>query len=446
MLQIRNLLRIDRPTAQWARWTIGGIAVTVFVCGLWWHHAGLLGVGAVVLVAFLRWHSPTESAGDRRQEPSRANRPGERPPAPQEEKEEHSKPLPARWLSRPEFAKLPESANALVDEMLAMGRYALLLRPEMSRDLDREHIVRAVRHLDEAMALVPAGRVLLGPLAEQLSSSSGGVDADPKTLERFLHRVDALYLDRYPVTNVEFQRFLDAGGYEKLEFWDEEALPALLDFVDQSGQPGPRYWRDGRFPSGEERQPVIGVSWYEANAFGRWAGKRLPTDAEWTKAGAWPVESAPGRIAQRRYPWGESFDIRRANLWGAHKLGPVNVDEFSNGESVGGIHQLVGNVWEWTASSLCATAELSLHAPETLKSVRGGAFDTYFENQATCHYQSGEHPLARRHNIGFRLALPMSTLEVAEDDDAIGDDTELSPEESHDEAHDESHLESSATG
>ncbi len=301
--------------------------------------------------------------------------------------------------------------------MLHNGRYALLLRPEMNRHLDRDHIMRAVRHLDEAMALVPAGRVLLGPLAEQASSSSGAFDANPTMLERFMYRVEALYLDRFTVTNLEYQQFVDAGGYEKLEYWHEEALPALLDFVDETGQPGPRYWFDGRYQGGDERRPVVGVSWYEAAAYARWAGKRLPTDAEWTKAGAWPVESAPGRIAQRRYPWGESFDIRRANLWGTHSKGPVEVDEYPDGESVGGVHQLVGNVWEWSGSSLLASAEPSLHVPETFKSVRGGAFDTYFENHATCHYQSGEHPLARRHNIGFRLALPMSTLEVAEEDD-----------------------------
>jgi iron(II)-dependent oxidoreductase len=271
------------------------------------------------------------------------------------------------------------------------------------------------------MALVPAGRVLLGPLAEQATSSSGAFDANPKMLEKFMHRIDALYLDRYVVTNLEYQQFLDAGGYEKLEYWDEEALPALLDFVDESGEPGPRFWVEGRFLVGDERRPVVGVSWYEASAYARWVGKRLPTDAEWTKAGAWPVESAPGRIAQRRYPWGESFDIRRANLWGSHSKGPVEVDEYGDGESVGGIHQLVGNVWEWSASPLAASAEPTLHVPETFKSVRGGAFDTYFENHATCHYQSGEHPLARRHNIGFRLALPMSTLEVAEDDESSND-------------------------
>jgi iron(II)-dependent oxidoreductase len=335
--------------------------------------------------------------------------------------ETRSQPIPPRWAGHPEFGELPDTADVLVDEMLEMGRYALLLRPEMNRHLDREHINRAVRHLDEAMALVPAGRVLLGPLAEQASSSSGAFDANPKVLEKFMHRVAALYLDRYPVTNLEYQQFVHAGGYEKLEYWNEEALPALLDFVDQTGHPGPRYWIEGHYQSGQERHPVVGVSWYEASAYARWAGKRLPTDAEWTKAGAWPVESAPGRIAQRRYPWGESFDSRRANLWGSQRKGPADVDEYPDGVSVGGVHQLVGNVWEWSGSPLFATAEPSLHVSETFKSVRGGAFDTYFENHATCHYQSGEHPLARRHNIGFRLALPMSTLEVAAEEVAQGD-------------------------
>src|SRR5262249_5650031 len=130
-------------------------------------------------------------------------------------------------------------------------------------------------------------------------------------------------------------------------------------------------------------------------------------------------------------PWGDSFDIRRANLWGAHRKGTADVDEYGDGESVGGVHQLVGNVWEWTSSPLHATAEPSLHVPETFKSVRGGAFDTYFENQATCHYQSGEHPLARRHNIGFRLALPMATLQVAGESEPTADTLEHSANKEH---------------
>ena len=126
---------------------------------------------------------------------------------------------------------------------------------------------------------------------------------------------------------------------------------------------------------------------------------------------------AVGRIAQRRYPWGESFDVRRAHLYGSGHSAPVPVDEFPGGTSVGGIHQLIGNVWEWTSTPLADAADPTLHVSESVMSVRGGAFDTYFENQATCHFQSGEQALARRRNIGFRLALPMSDLEPPKNSD-----------------------------
>jgi iron(II)-dependent oxidoreductase len=305
----------------------------------------------------------------------------------------------------------PKSMGALVDELLAEHRYALLLRPETKQHLTQMQIMRAVRQLDEAMSLVPAGRVLLGQLAEQSNSTCAASDTDPRLASRNLVAVHAAYLDRYCVTNEEYQQFVDAGGYEQLEFWHEEALPALLDFVDQSGAPGPRYWHDSQLENGTQRLPVVGISWYEASAYARWVGKRLPTDAEWTKAGAWPVESAPGRIAQRRYPWGESFDVRRAHLYGSGEHAPAAVDDYPGGVSVGGIHQLIGNVWEWTSTPLVELGDPTLHVSESVISIRGGAFDTYFENQATCHYQSGEHPLSRRANIGFRLALPMCDLE-----------------------------------
>ena len=135
--------------------------------------------------------------------------------------------------------------------------------------------------------------------------------------------VEPIYLDRFCVTNAEYQRFVDAGGYEQLEFWHEEALPALLDFVDQIGGSGAALLERWAVPVRTIRRlPVVGISWFEAWAYARWVGKRLPSDAEWTKAAAWPVESAPGRIAQRRYPWGESFDVRRAHLYGSGHIAP----------------------------------------------------------------------------------------------------------------------------
>jgi gamma-glutamyl hercynylcysteine S-oxide synthase len=392
----------------WSQWLIAAVAATVFVCGLLWQSVSLLGGGAAVLCLVLR-----QMGGGETQSPE-ARRSKGRSGSDAHEGQGYSEQPPV--LERLQQNTSPLSTDALVDEMLATHRYALLLRPETKQHLTQLHMVRAIRQLDESMALVPAGRVLLGQLAEQSHSACGPTDMDPKLLERNLVGVEPVYLDRFCVTNEEFQRFIDAGGYEQLEFWHEEALPALLDFVDQSGAPGPRYWEDGQYLNNEGRLPVVGISWYEAWAYARWVGKRLPTDAEWTKAGAWPVESAPGRIAQRRYPWGESFDVRRAHLFGSGQGGPVAVEEYPGGTSVGGIHQLIGNVWEWTSTPLGELTDSTLHVSESVMSIRGGAYDTYFENQATCHFQSGEQSLSRRRNIGFRLALPMSDLEATSDE------------------------------
>jgi iron(II)-dependent oxidoreductase len=424
MFRRPDWLTFERPAS---RWTIAAIAAVVFVCGVWWRQWALLGCGAVVLCLVLRRASSDFDLVEARAARKRAREATKHHPSEKKEfaSESAKRPdapsarQPQQAFERPPRSAKPRSTHALVDEFVATGRYALLLRPETKKHLTQLQVVRAIRELDEAMALVPAGRVLLGQLAEQSNSACGSLDVDPKLAKRNLVHVEPAYLDRYCVTNEQYQQFLDAGGYEELEYWQEEALPALLDFVDQTGAPGPRYWSDGQFAPGDQRLPVVGISWYEASAYARWVGKRLPTDAEWTKAGAWPVESAPGRIAQRRYPWGESFDVRRAHLYGSGNTGPVPVDEYPGGTSVGGIRQLIGNVWEWTATPLVELGDPTLHISESVMSIRGGAFDTYFENQATCHFQSGEHPLSRRSNIGFRLALPMSDLEVPQPEDEV---------------------------
>jgi iron(II)-dependent oxidoreductase len=410
-----TLRKNSRDLAQTlSRWSILAIAGSVFVCGFVWRNASLLGVGAAIVCLMLRrvgtdvsHKSSSTTQSERRKRENTGVARADREDA--SEWHAFAGQASAEVASDQNF--VPRSTDALMDELLADGRYALLLRPETKQHLTQFQVLRAIRQLDEAMALVPAGRVLVGQLAELSNSACGQTEVDPKLLQRNLISVAPVYFDRFCVTNADYQRFVDAHGYEQLEFWHEEALPALLDFVDQSGAPGPRYWCDGQYPADNQRLPVVGISWYEAWAYARWVGKRLPSDAEWTKAAAWPVESAPGRIAQRRYPWGESFDVRRAHLYGSGHSGPVPVDDFPGGTSVGGLHQLIGNVWEWTATPLANVADPTLHVSESVMSVRGGAFDTYFENQATCHYQSGDHALSRRRNIGFRLALPMSDLE-----------------------------------
>ncbi|MGW8256564.1 MAG: formylglycine-generating enzyme family protein [Thermoguttaceae bacterium] len=303
-------------------------------------------------------------------------------------------------LSAASSAVNPNDPEALVEQMLAQGRFALLLRPQIVNNLDKTLFSRALGALEKSMALVPDGEVIL----------EEGEMSQVASVERF-------FLDRFPVTNRDFFEFVAADGYKQGALWDTGILPAVLDFVDSTGRPGPKYWHKGCFPKGEEKHPVVGISWYEAAAYARWVGKRLPCDAEWVKAGAWPVRISPTSRVQRKYPWGDSMDRSRANLWGSGVGRTVPVDQNVGGISIGGIYQLIGNVWEWTTCNYAGSSlpqedipRVGLQQSASLKSIRGGAFDTYFDNQAACQFQSGENPLHRRNNIGFRCAVGICEL------------------------------------
>jgi iron(II)-dependent oxidoreductase len=178
---------------------------------------------------------------------------------------------------------------------------------------------------------------------------------------------------------------------------------------------------------------VVGVNWFEAQAYARWVGKRLPTDAEWVKAASWPVLAGADVPVQRKYPWGDLMDRSRANLWSLRSEGTVPVTAMPDGSSVGCVYQMCGNVWEWTDGDyghwLPASCQIELPVP--MKSIRGGAFDTYFENHASCQFPSGDSPLARTPNIGFRCALGL--CDVAEREPAAARSGEAEPD-NHDEA------------
>lgn len=319
--------------------------------------------------------------------------------------------------SRP--ARQIVSANSLVGQMIAQGRAALLLRPQIASTLPSADLAASQAALDDLMAIVPQGPVAVRGRCYDLLDE----DAAPKA-ERLI-QVEGYFLDRWPVTNAQYQVFVEEGGYEQMSLWDESIWPAVLSFVDQTGQPGPRYWEGKRFPSGQADHPVVGVSWYEACAFARWAGKRLPTDPEWVKAGSWPVLSESGRPIQRKYPWGDAMDRARANLWGTSQPGTISVYDQPESASVGGVQQLIGNVWEWTSSTFGAwePTNRKIETSLPLKSIRGGAFDTYFDAQTHCQFQSGESPLSRKHNIGFRCALGFcDVIHMADDADADATD------------------------
>ncbi len=316
---------------------------------------------------------------------------------------ENKPPIPSE--TRPPAREKEPTSNDpgdLVRQMMRQGRYPLLLRKQIAANLEAHQVAQATDALEEDMALTPAGEVLLRP---PHSGPEVGDSAENPTGR--LVRVELVYLDRYPVTNREFYEFVAAGGYGEMALWEQEILPGLLDFVDRSGLPGPRFWRDGTYPEGQDDRPVVGINWYEASAYARWIGKRLPTDPEWVKAACWPV-TVPGALPlQRKYPWGDSMDRSLANIWGSGPGQIVPVTQFTGGMSVGGVYGLIGNVWEWTATPFGTwhESQARFETAVPMRSIRGGAFDTYFDNQATCQFQSGESPVGRKHNIGFRCAV-----------------------------------------
>jgi iron(II)-dependent oxidoreductase len=188
---------------------------------------------------------------------------------------------------------------------------------------------------------IPGARLLLG------AKPGGGFVFDN---EKWAHpvNVDAFRMARAAVTNEQYASFVEAGGYGERRFWSE----AGWTWRTRAEATHPVYWErvgDGwrvrrydRLEPLRPHRPVIHVCGYEAEAYCNWAGRRLPTEAEWELAAATPDK--------RTFPWGEELPSRRrANLDGRFG-GPVDVGCFPEGDSAYGCRQMIGNVWEWTAT------------------------------------------------------------------------------------------------
>ena len=172
--------------------------------------------------------------------------------------------------------------------------------------------------------------------------------------ERPAHVVDlpTFRIDAAPVTNGRYSQFVADGGYDEPRWWTDDGWA----WRDKADLHAPEFWRAegggrwsrNRFGWREDLpldEPVQHVCWYEADAYARWAGGRLPTEAEWEKAASWSSEGV-----KRPWPWGDGEPTAaRANLGGRH-FGPAPVGAYQAGVSAYGCHQMIGDVWEWTSS------------------------------------------------------------------------------------------------
>jgi serine/threonine-protein kinase len=207
------------------------------------------------------------------------------------------------------------------------------------------------------------------------SFKMGRNDGDELERPARVVEVKAFFIDRNEVTNDEYQRFVTA-----------------------TKRRAPAHWIGGKIPDGQMKFPVVNVSWSDANAYARWANKRLPTEAEWEFA----ARGTDGRI----YPWGGAWKQDFANAGQGRNGRIFEAGRYTPGASPFGALDMCGNVWEWTASDFKdypGRKIPSALAGAGLKVIRGGAYDSSPKN-STATYRGAVSPDRAFDKTGFRCA------------------------------------------
>ncbi len=301
-----------------------------------------------------------------------------------------------RWMSQPLGFTTP-SPSSSGDCDLAQ-RCAILLRPQIANAVESVDLHRLFAMLSKEMAMISGGS-----LSTSTSQAYGNIDIGEDV--QWSVDVAPLLIDRCAVSNERYQKFVDDCGYDTDTWWSEAALPLRSKWVDRSGARAPQDWCHGSPPIDKLQHPVVGICWYEAEAYAKWVGKRLPSEAEWMWA------AMASQTAGARYTWGAEWRNDYANTWHAGYGCTVPVSEFAPHNGSNKTCQFIGNVWEWTQTPFGSwSVDDEWGDCREFRAIKGGAFDTLLTNQVTIHFQSGEPILGRRHNVGFRCALNPTDL------------------------------------
>ena len=257
---------------------------------------------------------------------------------------------------------------------------------------------------ENKLILIPPGAFIMGSDVESFYGTivSSSVHAKPDEAPIQAVHLDAYYIDKYPVTNAEYGEFIAATNH-----------------------PPPRHWDGGVYPAFLSNHPVVYVTWHDAQAYAQWAGKRLPTEAEWEKA----ARGVDGRI----YPWGNEFDSSKCSLSimkrplfdqraGSLSLivSTAQVGSDSAGASPYGVSDVAGNVWEWTSDwylPYVGNTSKNRDYGEKGKVIRGGSWlegkDETLRVYTRCANRLHAPPNYKTNNIGFRCAKDISAEKKA---------------------------------
>lgn len=210
-----------------------------------------------------------------------------------------------------------------------------------------------------ALASIPAGPLIFGG-----DNATAVIDA-------------SFDIDIYLVTNGQFRNFMEAGGYSNQTWWSQQGWVWLKD----TGVRNPAHWDDPKWNANDH--PVVGLSWYEADAYARWVGMALPTEHQW--------ERAARGVDGWQYPWGNAFDGTRCNAQPSAMTTPVY--RYSNGVSPEGCYDMAGNVWEWTSSPVQEGQESYI--------IKGGSWSDDAD-AALCASRCAVRRDLRHCTVGFR--------------------------------------------
>lgn len=259
---------------------------------------------------------------------------------------------------------------------------------------------------EDEMVLVEAGPFVMGTDDRKVAYDN----------ERSAHEVvlPSFWIDTAPVSNEAFAIFIDDGGYRRPELFSN----AGREWLASAGIEAPQFWerhddqwyvnRFGYLLPLNLREPVQHVCYYEAEAFARWAGKRLPTEAEWEKAASWD----PERGEKRLYPWGSEPPTSQHADLDQLSFGPMEIGAYPLGRSAYGCGHMIGDVWEWVASDFRPYPGFEAYPYREYsevffggeyKMLRGGSWATR-PGVIRNTFRNWDHPIRRQIFSGFRCA------------------------------------------